>query len=100
MLTIIDGHEFEEMSECFYKAVEPYEINITEWMYDFSHIEHMAIIKRSKTDNNIATLYYLTTSAKGIDALLSLSSCGNLGSCDYSTVAGFPKEFDVGGVYV
>ena len=100
MSQIIDGHEFEEVSECFYEAVKPYEINVTEWMYDFSHTEHMAIIKRSNNDNNIATLHYLATSAKGIGALLALSSCGKLGSCDYSTVAGFPNEFDVGGVYV
>lgn len=60
MLQIIDGHEFEVISEGLYRAVKPYVVSIQDWMFEENHINYEAITKTTFS-NEEATILYVST---------------------------------------
>jgi hypothetical protein len=86
----LDGHIFETVSGGFYRALEPYEVNIKSWMLNKIHTGFQAITN-AYGDAETAQIRYVstnTTGAEAIDHIRQESSPQD----DIGYIAGLPRE--------
>jgi hypothetical protein len=64
----LDGHVFETVSGGFYRALEPYEVNIRAWMLNRTHVGFEAITN-AYGDADTAEIRYVATNTTGAEAV-------------------------------
>jgi hypothetical protein len=97
-ITRIDGHAFEKISDGFYRAVEPYEVNIRNWMMDESHRGYQALTNNYR-QGKTAWIHYISTDSRGTDPLERILFSSKK-TDDIGYVEGIPSGLMAGELYV
>jgi hypothetical protein len=96
----IDDHVFEKISDGFYRAKEPYEVNIRDWMMAESHCGCQALTNAMGT-RDVATIRYVSINSVGATALMDLFLSSRKLGKPIGYIEGCPQEeFTVGDLYV